>query len=243
MNARRRLLAFSLAALSLPAFSSPRTVRGSGRIATERRAVTGFDRLAVAGEFEVELHQGSAEGVELVGDDDLLPLVETVVESRDDARTTLRISPRRDVDLAATQPIRIRVDLIRLSSISLAGSTRLKASALRTGRLALSLGGSGDIALAGLEAERLAVNIGGSGKVKVGGRAPEVAVSVAGSGRAGLGDVAADDVSVTVAGSGDADVRAERKLKVTIAGSGRVRHGGAAQPVVSIVGSGDVRRL
>jgi hypothetical protein len=243
MNARRRLLLASLALLSPPAvLAASRPVRGSGRIATETRAVTGFSGLAVAGEFEVELRQGSAEGVELVGDDNLLPLVETVVDGRD-GRATLRISPRHDVDLVPSRPIRVRVDLIRLGAISLAGSARLKASALRTDRLALSLGGSGDIALAALEAERLAVNIGGSGKVTVDGRAAEVTLSVAGSGHARLGGVAADDVSVSVAGSGNADVRAERRLKVTIAGSGRVRHGGAAQPVVSIVGSGDVRRL
>jgi hypothetical protein len=243
MHARRRLLAASLALLSPPAaLAASRQVRGSGRIATEKRAVSGFSGLAVAGEFEVELHQGSAEGVELVGDDDLLPLVETVVEGRDASRT-LRVSPRRDVDLVPSRPIRVRVDLIRLSAVSLAGSARLKARGLRTGRLDVSLGGSGDIALAALEAERLAVNIGGSGKITVDGRAPEVTLSVAGSGHAGLGGVAADDVSVSVAGSGNADVRAERRLNVTIAGSGRVRHGGAAQPVVSIVGSGDVRRL
>jgi hypothetical protein len=243
MNARRRLLAASLAALSLPAFSSTREVRGSGRIATERRAVTGFDRLGIMGDFEVELRQGSVEGIELVGDDDLLPLIETVVEGRDEPRTTLRISPRKDVDLRPTQPIRIRVDLVKLASISLAGSSRVKANGLRTARLGLSLGGSGDIVLSALDAERIAVNIGGSGKVMVDGRAPEAVLTVAGSGHAGLGGLAADDVSVTVAGSGAADVRAERKLKVTIAGSGRVRHGGAAVPTVSIVGSGDVRRL
>ena len=123
-------------------------MRGSGRVTSERRSVADFDRLSVAGAFEVELRQGSVEGVELTGDDDLLPLVETVVEGRDGART-LRIAPRRDVDLQPSQPIRIRIDLVRLSSIALAGGSRLKASGLRTGKLALSIGGSGDIALAG----------------------------------------------------------------------------------------------
>ena len=242
MNARRHLLVASFAALSLPAFAASREVRGSGRVTSERRSVADFDRLSVAGAFEIELRQGSSEGLELTGDDDLLPLVETVVEDREGART-LRISPRRDVDLQPSQPIRIRVDLMRLSSVALGGASRVKASGLRTAKLALSLGGSGDIALTGLDAERLVVNIGGSGRVAVGGRSTEASLTVGGSGRVLLADLAADDVSVTLAGSGGADVRAERRLKVTIAGSGRVRHGGAAVPSVTIVGSGDVRRL
>jgi len=243
MNARRRLLAASLALLGMPALAASREVRGSGRIVTERRAVTGFDRLAIAGDFEVELHQGDREGVEIVADDDLLPLIETVVGGRDDPRTTLRISPRRDVELVPTQPIRIRVDLVRLGKISLAGSAHVKANGLRSDRLELSLGGSGDIALAAVAAERVAVHLGGSGRVAVSGRTAEAVLNIAGSGHAGLAGLAADDVSVSLAGSGAADVHAERNLKVSIAGSGRVRHGGAAQPVVSIVGSGDVRRL
>ena len=242
MNARRRLLVASLAALSLPALSASREMRGSGRVTSERRAVAGFDRLSVAGDFQIELSQGSAEGLELTGDDDLLPLIETVVETRDGSRT-LRISPKRDIDLRPSQPIRIRIELIRLSGISLAGGSRVMADGLRAGSLSLSIGGAGDITLAALEAERLAINIGGSGRVTVDGRSPEASLSIAGSGRVMLAGLAADEVSVDIAGSGNAEVRAERRLKVSIAGSGRVRHGGAAVPSISIVGSGDVRRL
>ena len=242
MNARRHLLVLSLAAVALPAFAASLVVRGSGRTASERRSVADFDRLAIAGAFEIELRQGSVEGVELTGDDDLLPLIETVVEIKDGSRT-LKVSPQRELDLQPSRPIRIRIDLIRLSSIALAGSSRLKASGLRTPRLTLSIGGSGDIALAALEAERLAVNVGGSGRITVDGRSPEAALSIAGSGRVTLADLIADEVSVNIAGSGAADVRAERRLKVSIVGSGQVRHSGAAVPTISIVGGGDVRRL
>jgi hypothetical protein len=240
MNARRRLLATALAALSLPVFAR-QEARGSGRVTSERRSVTGFDRIAVAGGFELELRQGSGEGVELTGDDNLLDLVETRIEGSGAA--TLQIHPRRDVDLRPSQPIRIRIDLVRLTSIELAGASTVKANGLRTAKLALSIGGAGDVAISGLEAERLAVNVGGSGKVVVDGRSGEASLSIAGSGRVALPALAADDVSISIAGSGSAEVRAERRLKISIAGSGRVRHSGAAEPTVSIVGSGDVRRV
>jgi len=242
MNSRRRLLAASLAALSVPAFAATHDVRGSGRLASERRPATGFDRIAVAGAFELELRQGSAESVELTGDDNLLPLVETRIEGREGSRT-LKIAPKPDVDLQPSQPIRIRVDLVNLSSVALAGGSTLKANGLRTGRLSISIGGSGDFSLSALEAERLAISVGGSGKVAADGRTQSASLSIAGSGRVALARLAADDVSVDIAGSGSAEVQAERKLKISIAGSGRVRHGGAAVPSVRIVGSGDVRRV
>jgi Putative auto-transporter adhesin, head GIN domain len=242
MNSRRRLLAASLATLSLPAFAASHDVRGSGRIASERRNAAGFDRVSIAGAFEVELRQGSAEGVELTGDDNLLALVESRVEGRDGSRT-LKIAPKPDVDLRPSQPIWIRIDLVKLAGVSLAGGSNLKASGLRVGKLSVSIGGSGDVSLPGLEAERLSISVGGSGKVVADGRAQSASLSIAGSGRGSLAGLAADEVSIDIAGSGSAEVQAQQKLKISIAGSGRVRHSGAAVPSVSIVGSGDVRRV
>jgi hypothetical protein len=239
MNDRRLVLAACLAALSAPAFAE-RKVAGSGRIATERRAVSGFDRIAIAGAFEVELRQGSSEGVELSGDDNLLALVETRLEGA--ASRTLKIGTKRDLDLAPSQPIRIRIDLVQLTAIDMGGSSTLAANGLHVGKLAVAMGGSGSMKLAALDAERLALSLGGSGRAEADGRAKSAALNIGGSGNVACAALAVDEVSVSIAGSGFAEVHANQRLSISIAGSGRVRHTGAAVPTVSIVGSGDVRR-
>lgn len=241
MNDRRLVLVACLAALSAPAFALDRKVAGSRRLVTERRTVSGFDRVAIAGNFEVELRQGGSEGVELTGDDNLLALVETQVEGNSGSRT-LQIAPKPDVDLEPSQPIRVRIDLERLVAVDVAGSTRVLSHGLHVAKLAVAIGGSGGVTLAALDAERLSLSLGGSGRAQADGRARSVSLSIGGSGRVALAGLAADELSVNIAGSGTAEVQANQRLSISIAGSGRVTHAGAAVPSVSIVGSGEVRR-
>jgi hypothetical protein len=242
MTHRRLVLAACLASATAVAFAFERTAHGSGRIVSEKRAAGGFDRVAVAGEFDVELHQGQVEGVELAGDDDLLALVETrVVEGSGGART-LKIAPRPDVDLVPTQRIRVRVDLVRITSVHLAGSSRVSAAGLRVDKLAVSMGGSGGLTLTGLDAQSLSFSLGGSGRVNADGRTKAAILSVAGSGRVALSGLVADDVSIDIAGSGSAEVQANQRLRVSIAGSGHVKYTGTAVPQVHVAGSGSVSR-
>jgi hypothetical protein len=238
---RRSVLIALAGATSTGAFAFERTVHGSGRVSTERRAASGFDRLSISGSFQVEIHQGSLESVELSGDDNLLALVETKVEGGPGA-ATLRIRPKDDVQLDPTQPLRLRIDLMRLSAVDLGGAGRVTAPGLHAGRLGISIGGAGSVDLAGLEAERLVVNIGGSGRVSADGRAEALAVNVGGSGDCSLARFVVEEAKVSIAGSGKVELNVSRQLSVSIAGSGQVTHTGAAVPQVSIVGSGRVQR-
>jgi hypothetical protein len=242
-NARRRTVLFALAAsaVSTRTFAADRTVRGSGHDATERRTASSFERISIAGSFDVELRQGAQEGIELTGDDNLLALVETRVEGAIGAGT-LRIGPKDRTQLEPTRPIRVRIDLIHLSAIDIGGAGHVNAKGLHAGRLGVSIGGAGGVDLAGLEAERLAVNIGGSGYVSADGRASGLAISIGGSGDCALPRLVADEAKIDIAGSGNADVNVIRQLRVSIAGSGKVRYTGTAMPSVSIVGSGSVQR-
>ncbi len=212
-------------------------VVGSGKVATERRAVAGFDAIALRGSITLELRQGEREGLELSADDNLLPLIETRVVGR-----TLEIGPGPDTGWRARNDIRVRVDLVQLKSLSLSGSGDVRADALKAGTLKLLVQGSGDIRLGGLAADEVSVRIAGSGDVALDGRAAKLAISVVGSGDVDAGRLEADDASVSIAGSGDADVNAGRTLTITIAGSGDVRHRGNASVQTAIAGSGSVHR-
>jgi hypothetical protein len=241
-NARRRHLLLALAAsASGGAFATDRTVHGSGHASTERRAVAGFERVSIAGSFEVEIRQGTQEGVELTGDDNLLALVETRIEGPAGS-ATLKIGLKDDTQLETTRPIQLRIDLIHLSSLHLGGSGSVAAKDLHATKLGVSIGGAGSVALPGLETERLAVDIGGSGRLGADGRANELSVSIGGSGSAALPQLLAGDAKIAIAGSGKADVNVSRHLSISIAGSGVVHHSGAAVPKVSVAGSGSVQR-
>jgi Putative auto-transporter adhesin, head GIN domain len=238
---RRHFLLALVASASSGALAAERRVPGSGHIATERRTVSGFERISIAGSFEVEIRQGTQEGVELTGDDNLLALVETRVEGPAGS-ATLKIGPKHDTQLEATRPVRVGIDLIRLSAIGLGGSGSIAAQNLHVARLGVAIGGAGSVALPGLEAERLALDIGGSGRIRADGRAAALKVSIGGSGTCALPHLLVDDARLDIAGSGNADVNVSQQLSISIAGSGSVRHAGAAVPKVRIAGSGSVQR-
>ena len=246
MNHVRRLALVSLASLgtlaSTLASAAWRTVEGSGTIVTQHRDATGLSRVAVGGDFEVEIRQGTREGIELTGDDNILPLVETRMEGPAGARL-LTIATRDNVDWSSRKPIRVRVDLLTLSGLELGGGGHVVANGLHTSALSVSVGGSGAISLPGLATDRLSASIGGSGRIGSDGRANAVVIHIGGSGDCDFGQLAAGDVTVAIGGSGSATVNASRSLTGAIGGSGNIRYKGAVTPTVQVGGSGSVVRL
>ena len=243
---RRRLLMVTfLATLSLSLSAVPalaETVTGSGQMLSETRAVSGFTGVQLEGSMRLVVRQSTAESVQLRADDNLLPLIETVVERRG-SQPTLVVRWKRWTTIRDSGDVEVTVDVITLNALSTSGSGTIEGASLSTETLRLAVAGSGDIRLNDLSAKTLNAAIAGSGDILVAGRAPELKVSIAGSGDADLAGLVADDVKVSIAGSGDVAVHADQSLSVSIAGSGDVRYGGRVTAVKSsVVGSGDVSR-
>jgi hypothetical protein len=214
-------------------------VQGSGRIVKQVRQVGNFNGLSLAVPGHVELRIGNTEGVTIEADDNVLPLVETVVEDG-----TLEIRPSRRNLNFSSKSIRVVVQARSIERLALGGSGSIDSDALRGRRVQVDIGGSGSINLKGVDSEALSVSVGGSGDLKAGpGNVGKLSVSIGGSGDVDLGRVQATSAKVTVAGSGEATVWPRNELSVTIAGSGDVNYYGDPQISKSTVGSGDVRRI
>ena len=194
------------------------TIRGSGNPVTEDRAVAGFQGLSLAVPGKLVVTQGDAEKLAITADDNVLPLIETVVE-----RGELRIRFReRGVNLRTKTPIQIALSAKTLEALAIAGSGEIRAPALNAKSMKVSISGSGDVTLGG-RAQSIDVNISGSGDVKA-------------------GKFETQSASVSIAGSGDSTLWVKDSLKVSIAGSGDVRYYGDPTVQRSVAGSGSVRR-
>lgn len=237
-----------LAALGLLLIGGPAraadSVVGSGKAATETRAVAGYRGIALKAPFKVVLRTGGREGVTLRGDDNLLALVEArLVEPRgDQPGPALELRWRDGVRVAPREDMVVTVDVVNLRHVAVSGTGEVRGEVPAAPSLALRVAGSGDIALQQVHTDELSVAVAGSGDVKLAGRAGKLAVKISGSGEVDTDALEADEVAVQVAGSGDAAVTARKSLTVAIAGSGEVVHRGEAQPKVSVAGSGHVRR-
>ena len=246
---RRRLLggcalAFAAAALApAPAaadwsFGSSEQVKGSGTIKRQARQVAHFDGLAMSLPGRVEVRSGASEGLTIEADDNLLPLIETVVEDG-----TLKIRSKDKVNIQPRN-LTIVVQARALDRLALAGSGSIAADRVQGARIRLDVGGSGTIAVGKAEGEAISVNLGGNGDLKVEeGSARSLSASIGGSGKIEMARVRVDQASVTVAGSGDATVWVRDSLSMTVAGSGDVNYYGDPQVSKSVVGSGTARRL
>jgi hypothetical protein len=218
------------------------SVTGSGHVASQQRAVTGFDAVRSEGSIDVVVRQGAKEGVTVTADDNLLPLIETRVVSEGRGGHALVITTRRGANLSTHDKMTVTVDAVQLHAVSVSGSGDLRIESFTTPALAVDLSGSGDAHLGRLETQDLAVSVAGSGDVDGGGHAAHLKIDIAGSGDVKLPQLQADDVKVSIAGSGDADVVANHELAVSIAGSGDVvYHGTGTLVSSSVVGSGGVK--
>ncbi len=235
---RTALLAVTLGA-SLLGFAPDgmAATTGSGRSATETRAVGDFTSIAVEGSVDLLVSQGDKTQLQVQADDNLLPLLDTVVEGG-----RLKISWKRGENIRQRGRVVVTVVTSRLTGLSAAGSGDVKLQAFNTPALKLSVAGSSNAVLGGLTTEDLGVSIAGSGDVRGSGRATKMKISIAGSGNVQLSDLKADEVGVTIAGSGDAVVHAAKTLNVSIAGSGDVAYSGDAVVKSSVAGSGSVKK-
>jgi hypothetical protein len=214
-----------------------KSVSGTGVIKTETRNVSGFTSVSLSLPAKVTLIQGTTEGLRIETDDNLLPLVETVVEGG-----KLRIRSADKTNLK-TKTLNITVNLINLNGVSIAGSGEIIADRIKTEKFSSSISGSGDVKIAMLEATTVKASIAGSGDFTAAGKVGELDVSVAGSGDVRAGKLEAGKVRVSIAGSGDVSVWARDELKTSIAGSGDIRYYGQPTVKSSKAGSGSVKSM
>lgn len=237
---RRPLLNWMLVAIASFVLLSAAGTPALAAVATESRQVGSFEAVAVHGHIDLVVRQGEKEAVEVRADDQVLPLVETVVETGSRG-PTLVVRIKRGEVFRNRGPVQVTVDVVKLTQISSAGSGDVRVQPLKTPSLRLSLAGSSDAKLDGLTTDLFELRLAGSGNVLASGSAAKVKIAITGSGDVSLKSLVADDVTVSIAGSGDAKVTANKALGVSIAGSGDVEYGGNATAIrTSVAGSGRI---
>lgn len=216
-----------------------KTVTGSGKPSSAKRELAPFNSIAVDLHGKIELIQGNTEGVVVEADDNLLPLIETVVSNGQ-----LRIGTVKGMNLPGSAKIQVTVYARNVDTLSLSGSADLTAARLSTSKLAGNIAGSGSIKIKDLQSDNLTVSIAGSGSFEAQGIAKTMKVNIAGSGDVNTAKLSTQDAKVSIAGSGDATLWVRQALSVSIAGSGDVRYyGEGTLRNASTMGSGSVKQL
>jgi len=202
--------------------------------------VGGFDRVTVAGPYEVMVKTGGRPGVVAHGGQANLDETKIIVENG-----VLKIMPRKKnvmrFNWGKDSKVRVEVSAAALRGVTIAGSGNVRIDRVAGSDFEGKVAGSGDLGIVQMNAGKVQLAIAGSGNVRAAGQARSLDVNIAGSGDI---DVSALDVAsaeVSIAGSGNVRARVSGAAAVSIMGSGDVEIVGGAKCTVSKKGSGNVR--
>jgi hypothetical protein len=212
---------------------------GSGSIAQETRPLAEWSSVNLACPGRLELETGPNQGIAIEADDNILPLIETLV---DDGRLTIRFKP----SLGSIRPvtsIMFRAATPAIDAMTVSGTGSIHSGPIARPELTLAVSGSGSVSVQSLETGRLVAGISGSGTVAVRGTAEEQAIRISGSGSLDARDLASQRAEVTLSGSGSAMVRVEQSITGRISGSGSVIYAGQPSTSVRTSGSGRVVQM
>jgi hypothetical protein len=225
MKMKKALLLFAGAFLLCACTVNFRSLRKKHQpLTTSTPTVKPFERIEVAGSFDVFYQQGDTTSVRIEAPSETLKKMDVYSDGH-----TLHIGMEHDLtDLSFAsfpEDVKVYVTSPDLIAVELAGSGDFKGQGrIDTDNLKLSIAGSGEISLDDVICNALKADIAGSGDVKL----DNVATATANFSIAGSGDIKAhfsqcENVKTDIAGSGDVKLSGHVKThQESIAGSGEV---------------------
>jgi hypothetical protein len=212
-------------------------LRGSGVKVEKVRALGPFTKLRIDGPFDVRLTQAGSDQTTIVADDNIEPLIETVVEG-----DSLVVRAKRDAGFTTRSAPVVRIEARALQAISVNGSGDFVTDRFKADSLSVNVVGSGDVHFGVVEVKDLSVSISGSGDVRLAGRADQQSWMLSGSGDVDAAALAGRTAKVNINGSGDVSLGVTEQLDVQLSGSGDLSYAGRPQLRQSVSGSGDIHR-
>jgi hypothetical protein len=204
--------------------------------------VGNFQKIEVAGPYDVEVRTGTNPSVSANGSEKLLE--RTTVEVKGDR---LLIRPKHSggwfhFGWSSGGHANFTVTVPQLSGATIAGSGDITVDKVQGDRFEGTVAGSGGLDVAAINVQTLKLAIAGSGSAKAAsGKAQSAVYDIAGSGDVDAGGVQTQQAKVSIAGAGSVKAHASATADVSIMGAGDVDVAGGAKCNISKAGSGDVR--
>lgn len=234
------ILALALFGLAGCSFATTVT-RGSGKMITESRPVSNFQRVDLSGIGELNITQGETESLTIEADDNLMPYIKTTVQNG-----TLNIgldTTRGAISLNPSKPIKYTLQAKTLDSIVVSGAGNVNAPSIKSDSFTVRTSGAGNITIPQVQATTLTSGISGAGSMTLGGQAGTQNATLSGLGNYSAGDLKSTNATVNLTGAGSATVWATDSLDARISGAGSITYYGSPQVKQNISGLGSIKSL
>lgn len=194
------------------------SIKGSGKVTTESRPVSGISAVSLSGIGQVIIEQTGTESLTITTDDNLLPYLKSEMSG-----TRLELGLKDAfTNVRPTNDIIFKLTVKQLEGLEISGSGKAEAKKLNP--------------------ERLTVQISGSGAVAVQGTAGDLNLDISGSGAYDGELLRSKRANVNISGSGGAVLATSDTLTANVSGSGAVEYVGDPKVTQDVSGSGSVQK-
>ncbi len=211
-------------------------ITGSGNVISKDVDVSGFKKISLSGQGNLNIEQGNIEALEIEAEDNIMDLI--IVDVKGDV---LDIRYKKK-SFRPTKDINFNINLKDLNSIKISGSGNVAADEIVTEDMNFSINGSGNVEMK-LLAKTVKTKISGSGKFDLTGQSDSQDLTISGSGKYLTKEFKTKKTVIDINGSGKAEVNTRDELDIDIAGSGRVDYIGRPSINQNISGSGKINQL
>jgi len=222
-------LFFTIALLSVGCETT--TLTGSGKVVTQEKAITGFDRVEVRTGFTVDVRQGETFSVVIRVDDNI---VEHLHVLKVGSTLKIGLNPERIYRIRQAT-LEAEVTMPNLAGLALSESSQGTITGFKSAQpVEISL--SGNSSLQGdIEAGRSSFELSGGSEVALVGSAQAVTIDASGNSIVNLTDIPVTDANVLLSGGSEATVNPSGRLDVQASGNSYLYYLG--KPTMGMVGT------
>ncbi len=208
---------------------------GNGKVITDARQVGAFKRVSINSAVKATVGPG-ARSLTLRADENLLPLLETVIEG-----DTLVIRTNAGELIAHATALEATITNDVLEGVDASGAATVTGAATPTTSFPISASGSSDVVLTGLSSTSLTINASGSSTVTVSGAATTGAVTASGASDVHLRGVPLQSLQVDASGSSNVEAQVSGSLTGVASGASDIVITGNPTNSVTVSGASTVR--
>ena len=179
-------------------------VNGSGIVKTEKRSLTPFTSLEVSCHGSIQVNTQGQEGLEISGDDNIIPLITTQVNNG-----TLYVRSSKEYDPNGELKITISVPDLKRFVFS----------------------GAGEANLSNVKNDRMEIALTGAGSLTASGETKEADITLSGAGSVEAKNLHAINAKVNSSGVGSVEVYVTGQLDAKTSGIGEINYFGSPKIV------------
>ncbi|MEC4003195.1 head GIN domain-containing protein [Flavobacterium sp. SUN052] len=235
---KKSILLLSLLCLTIGNAQKFKKIKGNQNIVSITRTTAAYEKISVAGSFDVKLVAGKEGTIAIKGDENLLEYIKTEINNN-----TLSVSfeKGKSIQYDYNSSIEITIPIETINQLTFSGSGNLSTTeSINSEDLVVLISGSGNVKFESTTTN-LKITKSGSGNLNSKGKTTNLEIISSGSGNANLSDLIALNAVATQSGSGNIKLNCTASLKATTIGSGNINYQGKPEKIdKNSTGSGSI---